>query len=253
MNSITRYDEYDILARIYNEDWISGLFQETIPVLEKLLLSHLTKGSHILDLCCGTGHLAQQLLQQGYKITGIDGSEQMLRFAHENAPEAKLILDDARFFNLPARFDAVVSTTGSLNYVMEIEELECVCKNVYHALLENGIFLCHFFTQEEFNFNWNGKISGNVKDDYAWATKNIYDPESKIGRIYLTIFSLVDKSWQRLDKVISEKCYAKEEIISALKTAGFSEISSCDAHYDLGISQMPGSTYFICYKRSHLE
>ncbi|BAY10180.1 class I SAM-dependent DNA methyltransferase [Calothrix sp. NIES-2098] len=252
MTTTTHYDDYDVLALIYNEDWISGLFQETIPVLEKLLLTRLTKGSHILDLCCGTGHLAQQLLQKGYQITGIDGSEQMLHYARENAPEARFILDDARFFNLPATFDAVVSTTGSLNYVMKIEELKRVLKNVSNALIENGIFLCHFFTQEEFQSNWNGKISGNVKDDYAWATKNIYNPDTKIGQMSLTVFSLVDESWQRLDKVISEKCYDKEEIIFALETAGFSEISFYDAHYDLGISQMPGSTYFICYKRVNI-
>jgi ubiquinone/menaquinone biosynthesis C-methylase UbiE len=230
MTVTTRYDDYDVLARIYNEDWASGVFKETLPVLEKLLLPYLTKGVHILDLCCGTGHLAEELLKQGYKITGIDGSEQMLHYARENAPEAKLILGDARYFNLPVSFDAVVSTTGSLNYVMNIEELESVFNNVYHTLTDNGIFLCHFFLEEEFKLNWNGKISGDVKEDYAWATKNIYNSENKLGQIYLTVFSLIEKTWQRLDKVISERCYAKEEILSALESAGFSKISSYDAY-----------------------
>ncbi|MEH2308011.1 class I SAM-dependent DNA methyltransferase [Nostoc sp.] len=252
MISTTRYDDYDVLARIYNEDWASGIFQETLPVLEKLLLPDLTKGAHILDLCCGTGHLAQQLLKHGYKITGIDGSEQMLHYARENAPEAKLILGDARFFDLPATFDVVVSTTGSLNYVMKLEELEDVFNNVYNALTNNGIFLCHFFSEEEYRSNWNGKVSGDVKDDYAWSTKNIYNSESKLGQIYLTVFSLVEQTWQRLDKVISESCYTKEEIISALETAGFSEISIYDACCDLEILQTPGSTYFICHKRLYI-
>ena len=249
MISTTRYDDYNVLARIYNENWSSGIFEETLPVLEKLLLPHLTKGIHILDLCCGTGHLAQQLLNYGYKITGIDGSEQMLHYAHENAPEAKLILGDARFFNLPATFDVITSTTGSLNYIMEVEELKCVFKNVYNALTDNGIFLCHFFSEEEYQSNWNGKVSGDVKDDYAWSTKNIYNSEIKLGQIYLTVFSLVEETWQRLDKTISERCYAEEEIMSALETAGFSEISIYDACCDLEISQTPGSTYFICHKR----
>lgn len=247
----TRYDDYNVLARIYNEDWSSGIFQETLPVLEKLLLPHLTKGMHILDFCCGSGHLAQQLLKHGYKITGIDGSEQMLHYARENAPEAKLILGDARFFNLPTTFDLVVSTTGSLNYVMKLEELECVFKNVYNVLIDDGIFLCHFFSKEEYQSNWDGKVSGDVKDDYAWSTKNIYNSENEVGQIYLTVFSLVEQTWKRLDKVISERCYAKEEIISALETAGFSEISSYDAYCDLQISETPGSTYFICYKRMY--
>ena len=251
MISTTRYDDYDVLARIYNENWSSGIFEETLPVLEKLLLPHLTKGIHILDLCCGTGHLAQQLLNSGYKITGIDGSEQMLHYARENAPEAKLILGDARFFDLPTTFETVVSTTGSLNYVMKIEELECVFKNVYNVLTDNGIFLCHFFLEEEYRVNWNNKVSGDVKDDYAWSTKNIYKSETKLGQIYLTVFSLVEETWQRSDKIISERCYAKEEIISALETAGFSGISIYDACCDLEISPTPGSTYFICHKRLH--
>ena len=251
MISTTRYDDYDVLARIYNEDWVSGIFQETFPVLEKLLLPHLTKGVHILDLCCGTGHLAQQLLNSGYKITGIDGSEQMLHYARENAPEAKLILGDARFFDLTTTFETVVSTTGSLNYVMKIEELECVFKNVYNVLTDNGIFLCHFFLEEEYRVNWNNKVSGDVSDDYAWSTKNIYNSETKLGQIYLTVFSLVEETWKRSDKVILERCYAKEEIISALETAGFSGISIYDACCDLEISPTPGSTYFICHKRLH--
>ncbi len=250
MTSTKLYNDYDVLARIYNQDWIAGILQETIPASEKLLLPYLTKGSHILDLCCGTGHLAQRLLQQGYAVTGIDGSEQMLHYARENAPEAKLILGDARCFDLPANFDAVIST-GSLNCIMTIEELERVFNNVYDALRENGRFLCHFFLQEEFQSNWHGKISGNVESDYAWATKNIYGPENKIGQIYLTIFSLVENSWQRFDKVLVEKCYSKEEIISTLEKAGFSNITTYDAHYDLGISPSPGSTYFLCYKSIH--
>ncbi|QIR40543.1 class I SAM-dependent methyltransferase [Tolypothrix sp. PCC 7910] len=238
---------YDPLARIYNEDWALGVFQETLPALEKLILPNLVKDAQILDLGCGTGHLAQKLLEQGYQVTGIDASEGMLRYAQENAPNAKLILKDARFVNFAPTFDAVISI-GAFNHVMSLEELTSVFHNVYQALVNNGIFLFYLFLEEEYQYNWGGKITGNVKEDYAWAARNSYDSETKIAEINLTIFSLIEKSWQRLDSTILEKCYTKEELISALKIAGFSNINRYDAHHDLGIAQTPGCVYFVCYK-----
>jgi SAM-dependent methyltransferase len=248
MASTTLYTGYDPLAYIYNEDWALGVLQETVPALEKLVLPDLVKDAQILDLGCGTGQLAKKLLEKGYKVTGIDPSEGMLRYARENAPEAELILNDARLLDFSPTFDAVISI-GAFNHVMSLEELAGIFKNVYQALLDNSIFLFYLFLEEEYKCNWDGKISGNVKEDYAWAARNSYDSETKIATINLTIFSLIEKIWQRLDSTILEKCYTKEELISALEKAGFSNINSYDSHHDLKISQMPGSTYFVCYKR----
>ncbi len=250
MTTTTLYTEYDPLAHVYNEDWALGVLQETLPALEKLILSNLVKDAQVLDLGCGTGQLVQKLLEKGYKVTGIDASEGMLRYAHENAPGAKLILNDARLLDFSPTFNAVISI-GAFNHVMSLEELTSIFKNVYQALLDNGIFLFYIFLEEEYQLNWDDKITGNVKEDYAWAARNSYDSETKIAAINLTIFSLIEKTWQRLDSTILEKCYTKEEIITALKTSGFSDISSYDSHHDLKISQMPGSTYFVCYKRVH--
>lgn len=244
------YAGYDPLARVYNEDWALGVLTETLPALEKLMLPNLVKDAHILDVGCGTGQLAQKLIEKGYKITGIDASEGMLSYARENVPDAKLVLNDARFIDFSPTFDAVISI-GAFNHVMSLEELTSVFHNVYHALLDNSIFLLYLFLEEEYQLNWDGKITGNVKEDYAWAARNSYNSETKIASINLTIFSLIENTWQRFDSTIIEKCYTKEEIISALETTGFKDISSYDAHRDLKISQMPGSTYFVCYKRIH--
>ncbi|BAY34389.1 hypothetical protein NIES2107_62940 [Nostoc carneum NIES-2107] len=130
MTTTTFYAGYDPLARVYNEDWALGVLKETLPALEKLILPSLIKDTQILDLGCGTGQLAQKLLEKGYKVTGIDASKGMLRYALENASEAKLILNDARILDFPPTFDAVISI-GAFNHVMSLEELTDVFKNVY--------------------------------------------------------------------------------------------------------------------------
>ncbi|MFH7023867.1 MAG: class I SAM-dependent methyltransferase [Heteroscytonema crispum UTEX LB 1556] len=85
--------------------------------------------------------MAQYLLEQGYKVTGLDMSKEMLHYARQNAPSARFIQDDARYFKLSPTFDAVISPSASLNHIMSLEELKSVFQNVYTSLIQNGVFL----------------------------------------------------------------------------------------------------------------
>jgi trans-aconitate methyltransferase len=66
-----------------------------------LILSELSTDACLLDLCCGAGHLTRALAGRGYRVTGLDGSAEMLRYARENAPSAEFIWTDARTFSSP--------------------------------------------------------------------------------------------------------------------------------------------------------
>ncbi|MFB2923840.1 MULTISPECIES: class I SAM-dependent DNA methyltransferase [Aerosakkonema] len=248
MSLATVYNAYNPFARIYNEYWAADIAKKTIPPLEKLLIPHIPERARIIDLCCGSGQVTQQLLKRGYQLTGIDGSEEMLDYARKNAPSGEFLLDDARFFKQPPTFHAVISTTGSLNYVMNLEELTSVFRNVYAALLENGLFVFNVYLEAEYQSDWNGSMSGDIKDDYAWAVRQIYDPENKIGELKVTIFQLVEGNWQRTDTTIQEKCYSSAEIQYALENVGFTEVSVYDAERELGVERSTGNTYFVCRK-----
>ena len=134
MTATNTYSAYDTFARIFNEAWGIEDSEAVLPDLEKLFLQHLPQKASILDLCCGAGHLAQRLQDREYQITGLDGSSKLLRYARENSSKSKFILDDARYFKLPASFDGVVSSNYGLNHVTTLEELTNVFQNVYKAL-----------------------------------------------------------------------------------------------------------------------
>lgn len=51
-------------------------------------------GKSVLDVGFGTGILAQKLYQDGYRITGLDFSDQMLAIAKEKMPDASLYRHD---------------------------------------------------------------------------------------------------------------------------------------------------------------
>lgn len=248
MCSAIRYTGYDPIAWIYKEYFGQKQIEKALPPLEQLLLRHLPEKAQILDLCCGAGELAQQLLTKGYEVTGLDGSETMLRYARENAPSGEFILGDARFFELPPTFDAVVSISGSLAYIIKIEELISAFRRVYAALQKNGLFVFNMYLEEEYQSDWNDNISGDIKDEYAWAVKTKYYPEEKIGRLHFTLFQLIEGNWQRLDTTVEEKCYSVTDVQAALENVGFTEVNIYDAGRDLGVEQSAGHAYFVCRK-----
>ncbi len=248
----TRYSEYDRFARIHSESW--GLeLKQWIPEIEKLLKQHLADGvfennPQILDLCCGTGELAQGLHNQGYQVTGIDGSEAMLGYARQNSPDSKFILNDVRCFQLPSTFHGVISTNVGLNHVLELEELQSVFLNVYNALLADGVFIFDLRLDLSYCSDWQDTVLGDIKEDYVWTLLRRYNSETRIGHIEIAIFELLQQKWQRSNVTWSVKGYFQNEVLSALEEVGFRKISVYDAERDLQHPRGIGVVYFICRK-----
>lgn len=249
MTSATRYSAYDIFARINNESWGIESIPSLMPIVEKLLLNNIPTEGKILDLCCGSGQLVQKLQQRGYQLTGIDGSGEMLKYAQVNSPDSKFIVEDARFFKLPATFEAVVSTQYGFNHILLIDELKSVFQNVYAALLPNGWFMFDLRLHERYNDTWNNSMGGDVEEEYAWALKRVYDPDTRIGKIFMTVFQLMGENWQRLDDTWLVKGYYSNEVVSALQETGFTDIKVYSAERDFADTQEVGTAYFVCRKQ----
>ena len=64
----------------------------------------------ILDIGCGTGDpIARYLLDQGFKLTGVDSSPSLIAIAAERLPAAEWIVADMRSLDLDYRFDGLIA------------------------------------------------------------------------------------------------------------------------------------------------
>ena len=246
---MTSYSDYDRFAWVYNKHWGNSFTHLALTVLEKLVLPHLPAKARILDLCCGTGQLTQVLIARGYRVTGLDGSEGMLRFARENAPAGEFIAADARSFEVPDVYHAVVSTFDSLNHIMSLEELTSVLRNVYAALRQGGLFLFDLNMEAGYKTCWDDNY-GIVEDDHVCVVRLSYHPEERIAQFDTTVFSLQGE-WQRSNLTLVQKCYSEAEVRSALEAAGFTKIHAYAHDEQSGLEEATRETeraFFVCQK-----
>jgi SAM-dependent methyltransferase len=241
-----RYTDYDAFAWLYDRYWGSHFVDRYWDIVERLFLTQLGKGRNVLDLCCGSGRFAARLSDAGYRVSGIDGSNELLKIAHRNAPTVDLTSGDARSFTIIDKFDGAISTFDSMNHIPDLVSLGTVFNNVYSSLKKNGVFMFDMNMEDGFKARWHGSASV-IETDHVMATTAEFNAEKREGLTHISAFVSEKKHWKRTDVTIVERCYPREDIANRLSKSLFRAIKTFDSHRDLGRPEV-GRIFFICSK-----
>jgi SAM-dependent methyltransferase len=216
-----------------------------LNILDQIFFPFLRPEPYILDLCCGDGRVMLYLRARGYRVCGLDGSEEMLRYARERLPDAPIHLADARDFSLPEPVDAVLSTFDSLNHVMSGEELRQVFDCVFASLRPGGRFVFDLNREVAYRTLW--VLTGaTVEEDKVYVARGAYHDDTRVATCDVTVFRKLNE-WVRSDFRLRQKCHSREEVVNALTAAGFTGVEVLDARDRLGMrgSIGLGRDYFV--------
>lgn len=214
--------DYSLIAEFYYKHWCEHYHPGLLAMLNRLLLTRLAPGARVLDVCCGTGTVARSLVRRGFRVTGVDASEEMLRYSIRDVPEAEFLAADARAFRLPSVFDAAICTFDSLSYFIGPHDLDRVFSNVNHALQAGGLFVFDVSLEEAYKGEW-GRSCSIVENDEAYFVRGSYDDSNRIGRTLITGFHR-NGGWVRNDVQFLTRCHGQSEILDGLTRAGFTDI-----------------------------
>lgn len=228
-----RNTEYDPFAAIYNRYWGEDYRAQALPIVERLLLAHLPARSSVLDVCCGTGQFASSVATRGFKVSGIDASAEMIRFARQNAPDVDFTVADVREFSLGRRYDAAFSVFESLNHVPDQDGLKSAFAQVHSHLKPNASFLFDLNGDDAFLTYWN-ETNAIVEDDQVCVMRSEYDEESRVGTCNITTFRQ-NGAWTRADFTVRQTCHDRDAVHDALLSAGFGIVSLYDSR-DAGMT-----------------
>ena len=215
-------------ARVYNLRW-AGFARQVAPlILEYFEASTFAAANkRVLDLCCGTGQLAEYFLEQGYRVVGIDLSEHMLRFARENAlayivsGQAKFIEGDVTDFTLDEHFDLVVSTFDALNHLQSEQDLRKCFQCVFP--LSGGLFIFDLNTRVGLS-RWNN-IQVEETEESLVITRGIYDGQG--DRAWTRISGFIhtgDRLYERFEETAFNTVFELEQVKNALHEVGWRKV-----------------------------
>jgi len=221
---------YNEIAGMYHLLWADWYLPAALPALEQLFFSRVQKGARVLDLCCGSGHVTKELVSRGYDVTGVDNSAQLIALARRELPGIDLQVQDARELRFEEHFDAVLSTFDSLNHMLNLEELSRTFRGVHQALKSQGLFVFDMNLAEAYSADLRQWVV-DIRNDSVAMVRGTYDPTLAKASTELIWFVKggPGNSWERHQSVVHQQCYALEDILLALREAGFRTLETIPA------------------------
>ena len=139
----------------------------------------LPRYKRLLDLCCGQGHHAILMAEQGYQVTGLDRDAEALAEAERRTQAARqqvtYVNSDMREVGaLPGTFDAVINMWQSLTYFDEATNAELL-RQIHGKLTPGGRFIVDLYNRDFFERNQGDKreeIAGTIVDSQGYMEGN---------------------------------------------------------------------------------
>lgn len=214
-------------ARVYNSRW-GGFARGCAPLIEAFYAAMpLGQQEHsLLDVCCGTGHMALYFLDRGYRVTGVDLSLAMLGHAAQNTAtyvesgQARFIQADACSFDQEDRFGLAVSTFDALNHLPNLDALAACFRRVHAAVQDGGLFVFDLNTRTGLH-TWN---SVQVEDTPALllVNRSVYDSEA--GKAYARLSGFVavgEGVYERFEETVYNTAFDLETVRTLLPDTGW--------------------------------
>lgn len=221
-------DSYDFLAQCYDSLTGDVEYVKWADFLERLFARSGQEIASVVDLGCGTGSLLLELLGRGYRMTGVDLSDEMLMVAADKCARLEemplLLQQDMSRLTLLEPADAVVCCLDSLNYVTKPAAVQRTFRRVWDNLRPGGLFVFDIRTPH-FLRSMDGEICLDENEEVYCVWRGQFSEKRNILTYYMDLFALEDgDSWLRGGEIHEEYAYDPADLAAWLKEAGFTGI-----------------------------
>jgi SAM-dependent methyltransferase len=206
------------LAYIHDAGY--GRFARSAAGVLLKLLKKSGKRGLVVDLGCGSGILAEQVVAAGHGVLGIDISEPMIALAQRRVPRAEFRAESFVTAEIPPCL-AVVSIGECINYLFDPANtrraLAGLLRRIHGALLPGGFLM--------FDVAGPGRIRNGSQTIYhesnGWAVGVVATEKGRRLTRRITSFRRVGRNYRREYAEHLQQLYSADEMLAMLRAAGF--------------------------------
>jgi SAM-dependent methyltransferase len=203
-----------------------SLSQEELSLIKNIC----KKGQKILDIGCGTGRHLIPLLDEGFDITGIDSSKEMLNILRKKiSGDVKIIEGDILKykFSKNEKFDLIILFWNTFNEVCLTKTTALKILNKCKKLLSSdGQILINsdnpnIVNPADFDFSTKNKIDGK-EIDYTWKVKSFFKRTNTTFSKETVCLTDKDKSQKFFETIIKQRWWTLGQYKGLAKEIGAS-------------------------------
>ncbi|MCQ6273610.1 class I SAM-dependent methyltransferase [Bacillus sp. V3B] len=222
---------YEKFAYLYDELMKDVPYEQWVQFISKQAREYGISGKKLLDLACGTGELSIQLVEEGYEVTGVDLSTEMLTVARDkverNGYSLFLVEQDMSELEGLDEYDIIGIFCDSLNYVSAEKDIIRTFERVQLHLKPGGLFLFDIHSLYKMNTLFIDQTYAYNGDEisYIWQCYESKYPHSVEHE--LTFFKLdqATNQYQRYDELHMQRTFPIEQYEKWLLESGFELLS----------------------------
>ncbi len=198
-------------------------------------------GDPVLELACGTGRVSIPLAQAGYRVTGVDMAEGMLREARRKSAQAGVdvtwVRADMRDFDLGRKFSLIFIPANALCHLLDVPDVEAFLACVRAHLKPDGVFAIEVFVPkvellldkpgERFPFSEYEDPEG--RGQIVVTHSYVYEPDTQNKRI--KTYTAIPGEAEEIEEELDMHMFFPRYLAVLLKYNGF-EMEARYGDYD---------------------
>ncbi|HWO97943.1 MAG TPA: class I SAM-dependent methyltransferase [Bacillus sp. (in: firmicutes)] len=220
---------YGRFAYVYDRLMQDVPYDQWVKYIQKELIRTGIYQPAILDVACGTGQVTIRLAKEGYDVTGIDLSDDMLMVAREKAEQEgfsiPLFQQNMTELELGKSFDCVGIFCDSLNYLKSAEEVKQTFSAVSSHLKRDGLFLFDVHSTYKIDEMFAEKTFAYAGEDvsYIW---DCFTGEQEHSVEHELTFFVQDETgrYERFEESHQQRTFSAAVYEEWLREAGFDDI-----------------------------
>ena len=236
--------DYDLIAPFYDIE--HARFDDDLDMYQNY--AGLSSGP-LLELACGSGRLLVPLARDGYMLTGVDSSEQMLSLARERLREEELLsrvtlvqqdFTQLQLPPLPQKYHLAFIALGSFGHITTRKAQQQALQAIRAQLAMRGTLIIDISNADaRYMEHMNNQMLHQgtwQQDDGIWLS-HFVSPASSTSRHLLELTHFYDRHSQggtvtRTTTTTYLYLFERSEMELLLESAGFS-VKDVYGNYDL--------------------